>query len=287
MLAVGALVLLLAGSGTVIGLFVLTRMIGPSKPVPVADVGKIDPADPKDSDKDGGIPPIRKKINTTFIADSFTGAVVVYPKQLLASDELAGLPMDEWFKPLAALGLDPRQADEAELFLDPTPGGNVLFSFGGVVRFAQPVDGKKLVQTLSPKAKEATHEGKTYYALEEMIGSVPWAVYVADDRTVAAAPEPTLKKMLSAKGEKGPLIDRLREADADADVTAVLAVDAMRPLAGEAVKQFFQNAPPELSAGAALGDQLNAVTLSVNLTKGRHWSRSMWKRKTPRRLATC
>ncbi len=230
------------------------------------------PTDPGSNHADGQAddktPPHVDELGARFVADSFTGAVVVRPRHLLAADALSGRPRDDWLKPLVDLGIDPRQAEQAELFFDPTPGAYGPYTFGGVIRFARPVDGKKLVHGLSPNAREATDGGQTYYVLEQPISGVPLAVCATDDHTLAAAPEPVLKKMLSAKGEKSPLIDRLREAEADTDVTAVVAVDAMRPLAAQAVAQFFVNAPPPLDAGAALGDKVNAVTLSVRLAKG-------------------
>ena len=211
--------------------------------------------------------PGKKTFDTTFIADGFTAAVVAHPKRLLAADALTGLPLDEWFGPLAKLGLDPRRAEEVLLLFAPNPGENVAFSLGGVVRFGEPVDGQKLLLTAFPAAKEATFQDKVYYTLGPPIAGVPWAVHVANDRTAVAAPEPLLKKMLSAKGATSPLIDQLRKADPDDDLTAVVAVEPMRPLVSGAIRQFFGHAPPELAAGAALGDQMNAVTLTVNLTK--------------------
>ena len=275
-LAIGALVVLLAGSGMVVGLFVLARMMGSGTPTPVADVDRNAPAGPSTTptadDSNGNNPPGEvSKLAAEYLADDFTGVVVLRPKRVLASQAASGLPQEEWFGNFAALNLDPRQAEEAVLFLDPTPNQEMPVSVGGVARFTGKLDVPGLKQGLLSGAKETTFQKKKYYTTGSPFPGGPLAVCVTDDHTIAAAPEEMLKKMLSGKGAKSPLLDRLRSADHDNDVTAVVVLepDSMRSLVSTAVQQvpLGQDTPPAVRDGIGLADQINAVTLTANLTK--------------------
>ena len=131
-LAVGALVILLAGGGMVVGLFLLTRMIPRGQPVRVADADQNGPAGPSANPTGGdtntsNAPSEGVKLAADYLADGFTGVVVLRPKRMLGSDALADLPQEQWFGALAALSLDPRDAQEAVFVLDPAPAGEAPF----------------------------------------------------------------------------------------------------------------------------------------------------------------
>ena len=138
-----------------------------------------------------------------------------------------------------------------------------------VARFGEKVNARLLKMSLPGGAQEKKYQDKTYFA-PTASSTVPLpAVFFADDHTVVAAPEATLKKMLSAKGAKNPLLDRLRAADHDHNVTAVVAVDAMRSLVSGAAKQIpaGPDAPPALRDALALAGQIDAVALTADLGK--------------------
>ncbi|HVS37607.1 MAG TPA: hypothetical protein VMS17_18740 [Gemmataceae bacterium] len=268
-LAVGAAAILMVGIGMVVGLYLLTRLIGTeprhAPDSPVADTGHPQDSPPKNTNGPPTPPAATQQLAADYLADSFTGVVAAHPKRLLASQTLAALPQREMFQSLAVLGLDPRQAEDLLLYLDPLPGGNMLFSFGGVVRFAAPVGGKDKLLALFPGATEAKYQNQTYYRLNSQLAGAAWAVFLIDDRTAAAAPEPTLKKMLSAKGAKGPLLDRVQKASFGDDLTAIVAVEPMRALAREAAKQIPQGAAT--TTASVVGEQIDAVSVTANVSR--------------------
>jgi hypothetical protein len=112
-------------------------------------------------------------------------------------------------------------------------------------------------------------QGKTYFRAKspQLVSAGARAcAYVADDRTVVVAPEPTLHKMLAAGGAKSPLIDRLRAADLDHDVAAVLVVGPYRELLAQAVAEADKSIPPPLAGVRTLPEHLQALTAAVNLS---------------------
>jgi hypothetical protein len=276
LLAGGGALAVFAAAGVLT--FLLTRPSEPKKGDEVADAGKDRKSDSardgkSDSGKDGKSkdggknPPEEKpRLDTTFIAPSFAAAVVVHPARLLRSPSMESLPQEKMFANFAVLGLDPRQAERVVLLVDPFPGGNVLFSGGAVVRFARPVDAGKTLKVLFPAAAKASDQGKAYFRLDAPFAGAPVCVHQADDKTVVVAPEPTLKKMLTARKEKSPLIDRLARTDLDGDVVAVLAVEPIRKPAREAFQGMARDLPPQLAGAARLPDQVQSLTLTLNLT---------------------
>jgi hypothetical protein len=217
-------------------------------------------------------PAARKGVDPrSFIAADFNAAAVIHPRRLLQSplgkavaDEVR---LDQLMKDV---GLDLHKVEQMLLVLEPFPGGNVLFSGGGVIRLAEPTDGKQLVsKLLHGDAREAKFQGKTYYQdTGEKVAGMAMCGYVADDRTVVIAPEPTLHKMLSAKGVKSPLTDRLARTDLDADVAAVFVVEPFRPAAREALKSLQEGPlPPHLAVVNTLPDRIQSVTVAVNLSR--------------------
>ncbi len=152
--------LLVLGGGAAAAYYLYPSLFGgaPTRPTPVADAGPksgrpdqppvpvkgpppLAPAGDNPDVKRPPTPPVetKKPFDAAFIPESAVAAVVVHPKRTLASDLLAGLPQDEWFGKLAALGLDPRQVEEAVMLSDATPGGPKPTQGGLILRFARPV----------------------------------------------------------------------------------------------------------------------------------------------------
>ncbi|HEV3258402.1 MAG TPA: hypothetical protein VG013_16095 [Gemmataceae bacterium] len=224
--------------------------------------GQDDRQDQKDAKGSGG-----GGMDVSYIASSFNAAVIVHPRRMLKSPVLSGLPLDQLIAPvLKASGIDPRQIEQAIALVDPMPGGNVLFLPGGIIRFAGPVDGKKLLSQGLKGAQEATFKGKTYYRGNEAMAGTKVCGYVPDDRTVVLGPEPTLQKMLSAQEAKSPLIDRLRKVDLDNDVIAVFVMAPVRPVAQELMKQAKSSLPPMFAEAATLPERLQSATVALNLS---------------------
>jgi hypothetical protein len=213
----------------------------------------------------------KKTLDVAFIAKDFNGAMVLHPKRILEKEMLKDLPQDKLFEvPIKAFDVDPRKIEQVILLTDPYGSGSTPVFPAAIVRFAEKVDGKKLIQQILRANEEKSLSGKTYYKPPQGVNLVPGISvcgHVADERTLLVAPELTLQKMLSAKEEKSPLTDALRTVDPDSDMVGVFSVtDPMRKLMGEQLKGLKGHPLPFLNKAAELHDHLQTVTVALNLT---------------------
>jgi hypothetical protein len=150
---------------------------------------------------------------------------------------------------------------------EPAPAGsNVLFYPAGILRFTEPIDGKKVLEGSLKQMEEANTAGKTYYRSKtETMAQVPLAGFVANDRTILLAPEPTLKKMLAAQNVNSPLLNRLRGLDLDHDITGVFVVGPYRAALAELRQQ--PDIPPQLGGLRTLDRDLEAVSFTLDANK--------------------
>ncbi|HUT14119.1 MAG TPA: hypothetical protein VMY42_26760 [Thermoguttaceae bacterium] len=135
-----------------------------------------------------------------------------------------------------------------------------------ILRFAEAVDGKKLMGTMFPRniedMKEVSHAGKTYYADPD----AEMAVYLPDDRTMVISVEKMLQKIITAKQSSGPLLDRLRGVDARHDVIGVVVLDPLRELIEEGAADVRRGLPPELAEVADAPKYAEAAMLTIDFT---------------------
>jgi hypothetical protein len=144
----------------------------------------------------------------------------------------------------------------------------VPLQLGIIMRFAEPVDALKLLGTTPGGVEEQTFQGKPFFKAkgpEAAVGGQRLCACVADERTLVAGPEATLKKMLSAGGGKSPLIERLRAADTNNDAVAVLVVGPYRQLLTQFVAAAGKSVPPPLAGVRQLPEHLQAVTAALDL----------------------
>jgi predicted Zn finger-like uncharacterized protein len=224
--------------------------------------------------------PAKEKLDLSYIAADFNGAAIIHPARLLKSPLLAKVPKDKLDKMAADMekevGFDPRKVERVVLLLEPFPENNVMASPAGIIRFADPVDGKKILGKVLGQMGTATFKKKDYYrSTTWQMARVPVAGYVADDRTILLAPEPTLRKMLLANAPKSPLLDGLRDIDLDNDIVALFCMDqgqqpaskmTVRQAAGMTLNEAKANLPPQLAAITTVPDRLKSVTLALNLS---------------------
>jgi WD40 repeat protein len=132
-----------------------------------------------------------------------------------------------------------------------------------ILRFSEPVDGRSILEKNLGFLQSQNFKGIKYFQSQtRKQGGWPLAGYVADDRTLLIAPEPTLHKMLSAAGASGPLLERLQRIDPAAEATIVLLTAPYRPLAAALP-------PGEMIPGLdlkALPDLIKAVNVAFRLT---------------------
>jgi hypothetical protein len=142
-------------------------------------------------------------------------------------------------------------------------GSNVLFFPAGILRFTEPIEGKKVLGGPLKEMEEAQASGKTYFRSKtEKMAQVPLAGFVANDRTILLAPEPTLKKMLAAQNVNSPLLSRLRGLDFKHDITGVFVVGPYKAALAELRKQ--PDLPPQLAGLRTLDRDLEAVTFTLD-----------------------
>lgn len=173
---------------------------------------------------------------TKFIGPDFCVAVVVHPSRILKS------PVAEVFPPQQAAGaaavtadgpmaaklqkvLDPKMLRRVVVLLDPTPEGGMPVSPAVIAQFDQDFDASILED---PEIVTKEHEGFTYHASKTPgKNGVTMAAYVAGPRTVLAASETILKKMLTPSEGPRPLLDQLRRASLKNDIGVEILVEPL------------------------------------------------------------
>ena len=153
----------------------------------------------------------------------------------------------------------------------PAPGGpppELASVPAAVIRLAGSVDGKQVLTRLLKGLREEKHKGKTYYrsSTGEAILGLPLAGAIPDVHTILLAPEPVLRKMLTADGgARAPLLDRLRLTDDADEITGIVIVEPYRNLLKGLIGPFAEGLPANLADAAKLPDRLASVTATVNL----------------------
>jgi hypothetical protein len=223
-------------------------------------------------------------LDLTYVTADFNGALVLHPRRLLKSPLLAPLLQDPGLEQaVQATGADPRKLERVLLLTEPFPnsGGKppppglgppqALFQVAVVMHFSEPVDAKKLLASTPGGVEEKTFQGKTYYRAKDRqfdMAGARFCAYVADERTLVGAPEPTLHKMLAARAAKSPLSDRLRAltaSDLEHDFVAVFVVGPYRELLAAAVAEADRSIPPPLAGVRQLPQHLQALRATGDL----------------------
>jgi hypothetical protein len=248
-------------------------------------------SNPPINPRGGGNPPAGKGLDVAYIPANFNAAIVIHPARLLQSKSplLPPAQTQEMLlgEAIQATGIDPRQIERAVLLIEPFPGGpppvgppgkapnpkgrpnppggsNVLFFPAGIVRFAEPMDGNKILSGVLKEVETGQAGGKSYFRSKtEKMAQVPLAGFVVDPQTILLAPEPTLKKMLTARNIRSPLIDRLRQLDLDHDITGIFVVGQLKPALAELKKQ--KDIPPQFAGLKDLDRNLEAISFTLDL----------------------
>jgi hypothetical protein len=155
-------------------------------------------------------------------------------------------------------GMKPGQP-QAQAINEPAP-----VTFAMIMRFNEPVDGKKLLDKALHEADPMQVGDKTYLRskLEKTEGE-PLAGYFDGQRVVLIGPQPMIAKMLVAKDVHSQLTEKLREFELDNDIFGVTLMAPFKPM----LKGLTQapNIPPQLEQAKKLDQTLSAVKVLVNL----------------------
>ncbi len=215
-------------------------------------------------------------LDLSYVTADFFAAVILRPQQIAHSAMLSPLLHDEVVAyQIRQMGFDPLQLEQLILlFPTPAPTGRppgATDAVSAIGRFAAPTDGKRLLREVRRNLLgdvegdllEQTCAGKTYYKLH---ADVPFAAYLPDDRTMVAADESTLLRMLTAGRADSPLIRRLRGVNPEHDAVVVAVLEPIRRMLGDGLKTLRTRIPPSASALTALAEHVKAATMTVSLS---------------------
>jgi hypothetical protein len=208
-------------------------------------------------------------IDVSIITPDAFAAIVIHPRRIvqspLVAEQLKNAEMGEMVK---RLGVEPGDLEEVVVqfsMFESVPGHPEPVPTA-IAHFTRDVDAKevlaKLQEAESPNRKHEIKEvnvgGKTCLDPGGMV-----LAYAADKRTILVAPRPTMQKVLSAAESKGPLMERMKKADAAGDVIIALETGDW-PDFEKIVDDAKRSAPFDVDAVKAV----RGGTLTLNLAGG-------------------
>jgi hypothetical protein len=215
-------------------------------------------------------------LDVSLVTDDYFAAVVVHPARLVKSPMVAAFLKQPMFAgQIEQIGVAPEEVERL-MVLVPSPGADVGPEPDAqtiVIRMSQPVDFKERLSRFLANAAgfdgeliEKTIEGKTCYTPDERVEVV---ACVFDERTLVLTSDNLLLGMLSKDSKPGPLADRLRQVDLEADVIATATFAPVRDLIRAATAQFGGELPPPLAIAAGMADKFTGATVSLDLSGDR------------------
>lgn len=213
-----------------------------------------------------------------FIAPDFCAALVVHPGRLMKSAAARGMPSGG--APALASGaaraapgakvlesVDPQKLRRVVILIDPTPMADSPISPAVILQFEEDTDSKALLSKEVQDIESVDYQGKTYLRSQSAgKGDVAGAAYIAGPRTLLLAPEPTLKKMLTAGGEPRPLLEQLRRTSLNNDLIIEVFAPPLIKLMGEAAKPAGKQGPSPSAMATAMLEEIKSASLTFNLS---------------------
>jgi hypothetical protein len=205
---------------------------------------------------------VAQQIDLSHVPQRAIGAVVLHPQQLAKSPELELVPWEVFQAAIQQeMGFDPLDIEQV-LALVAAPTGAAPPDWGGVIRFSQP---PQLAGKLIENTEEASAGGVTY---RRAPGPGMPCFCLVDGSTLLVGSEPMLQDMINAGDQSSPLREMLAKIPSGNDLVALLAFDPLRDLVKGALAQA-PPLPPPLQPLLNVPDQLDAVTVIVNLNRER------------------
>ncbi|MFN4261416.1 MAG: hypothetical protein ACK4RK_19190 [Gemmataceae bacterium] len=224
--------------------------------------------------------PVTGKIDLTYVTPNFTAAVIINPQQIMQAKALAPFLTNEILDfAEQLLGTNPRDFEQFILLVEPQLLDQKMpVAPAFITKFNKPIDGEAFLQQGIPGIEKEMMDGKVVYSavLDNPLGpqaggidKVPVYSHVADDRTLIAAPQPTLKKMLSGAAGNSLLRDKLARFDTSHDLTVVVTLDKIGPVLSVMLMQADQEGtiPPPFADVVKLPEILDSATLIVNISR--------------------
>jgi hypothetical protein len=204
------------------------------------------------------------RLDTRYVAPNATAIVVVRPAQLVSMPLAELLPTEVASAAgLAYAGIDPASVDEVVAFLDlSSPMG---LGYGLTIKFNEPFRAASIPLHVRPSVQLAELAGRKYWqSAHPMFPSF----YGTNRTTLIAAPEATLRQLVDSAGQasSGPLLDRLRDVPAGADLYAAVDVASLRPMIQMGMAQAPAQVPANLKPLLELPNLIAAAEFTVNLS---------------------
>jgi hypothetical protein len=224
-------------------------------------------------------------------------AVVFRPRRIVELPAVAAQLKDEMvLETVKKFPFDPADVEQFTLLFQIPEKGAIPFTFAPptvVLHFVQPIEAKKTVTELArwmrrsagdaprksapgslhakdsqpstpPEVSEIQCAGKTCYQFPD--GSDVLA-YSPNPTTLVITVKPTMEKILAGEAPKGPLVDRLKKADADNDIFAALALECYPDLPASIDQHRSKDYDPDVFEEVSIEviKSLAGGTATVNL----------------------
>ncbi len=202
------------------------------------------------------------ELNLAHIPEEAFAAVVIRPQKLLADPSLKLMPI-EVIKAggKQALGVNLLDVESAIGFMMP-PAPGTPPDWGIVLHFSKP-------QSLAGTVLDATIPSSVN-KIEYFAGRNPsdpsFCLY--QEKTLLISPEPMLKSMLVLMPGESQLRTLLAAAKTDADVTAIAAIEPVRPMLKQALV-MLPPLPPPAQPLLTIPDYLDSLQIDLNMVSGR------------------
>jgi hypothetical protein len=197
--------------------------------------------------------------------DAFA-VVIFHARRAFESAALAGLPYDELMGPaLEAWSFDPREVEHWLLFFTPAVEGEALaapYSPGAVMRFVNPVDGRKLIATRG-EVREVKAGHLTYYV---QTTEQPMAFFLPDERTIVFAAQKQLEKMLSPSASPNPLAGHITALRHDRDFHLLVHAERLVAAIGPQLHSPDQPLSPMIAPYIRALDDVSMIAASADLS---------------------
>lgn len=224
----------------------------------------------------------KPKIDMGYVTPDTIVSVVFHPRNMLNSPKMKKIPpeaaksikdMSKMFlgkemEPAEAistagkmfLGIDPFEIEQVLIVAEISPSGPPGVGF--VLHTLSPVDQKTIFPQVMPQTSEVKWEEKTY---RKAPGPDKKCFCCPDDKTVIAADEDMLKKMLAnhAEPKEGKMSKVLGQVADLPDVLAIVQITPIRPMI--AMMLQLKPVPPEMEDAKKLPDLLTSIGVKANM----------------------
>lgn len=233
---------------------------------PVPQRGRTDKTLVAAADAGQAAPP---KADLSYVTPQAVALVTGQPHHLLTAPGSELLPLEV----VTAighehLGFQPEDVTQFVAFLEPPDAMGPRY--GLMLKLVRPVDLTDLKTPLRQHTRPGDLDGQPY--LQSADPRAP-SLYMPDDKTLLAASDATLRRMLEVQNhpQTSPLLKRAGELQRGYDVYALADVASVRPIVNPlitmALRQPRNKIPPALQQSLAdASNQISAVELKATLT---------------------